>query len=62
MSQSPVTPDVHESLDIYTRFFPQVTFDFVIPLQNIPDLRYFFFGKRISPRIGINLGFGEDPV
>ena len=62
MSQSPVTPDVHESLDIDTRFLPQVTFDLVIPLQDISDLRYFFFGKRVSPCIGINLGFGENPV
>ena len=62
MPQPSVTPDVHEPLDIDTRFLPQVTFDLVIPLQNISDLRYFLFGKRVSPCIGINLGFGKNPV
>ena len=62
MSQSPVTSDVHEPLDIDTRFLPQITFDLVIPLQDFSDLRYFFVGKRVSPCIGINLCFRENPV
>jgi hypothetical protein len=59
MPQSPVAAYIHKPFYIYVDLFPEIAFDLMILLDNVPDFGDFFVGQRIGPFVRINAGLGK---
>ena len=60
MTQSPVTPQVHESLNVHRDFRSELAFDLVFPvddLSNVTDLR---FCEVIAPGVRVEADFRQN--
>jgi len=60
--ETPVTADIHETLNIETDFSSKSTFDFIFGFNNIPDLSQFFLIEVINEPHRINLRFFADCI
>jgi len=59
VTQSPVTAEIHQALDVHGYIAAQITFDLDIPVDILPDLCDFCFGQIIGPGTQINAGFTD---
>ena len=48
MTEAAVTTEVHQTFDIELHFTAQITFDFVLTLEDLADLRDIVFGQIVS--------------
>ncbi len=57
MSHSPVTIDIHQSLDVELNLFPKIPLDSSLILNDFTDTSSFFFGLVLDLRIYIHFRF-----
>jgi hypothetical protein len=54
MTQTSVTPQIHEPLDIGRNVPTQIAFDFKLAVDNVADLADLYLGKVVGTGIEVN--------
>src|SRR6202165_4735737 len=59
---SPITPDVHQPLDVHRNVAAQITFHLDVVGDNLADSYHLFLGKVLDARIGSHVRLLENEV
>src|SRR5579863_129764 len=62
MPQAPVTPDVHQPLDVHGDLSAKVAFDPEVPFDDLPEPDDLLLPKILDPGIRVDLRHLEDPI
>ena len=61
MPETAVTANFNEALDIKVNFFPEVTLNLILPVNNLPETVNLIFSKTIRFGISTNTCLGQNP-
>jgi hypothetical protein len=60
MTQSPITANLHQPLDIHGNGFAQIAFNHPVTLDNIADIYGLFLGQIFNLGVNVDSGFLTD--
>jgi hypothetical protein len=62
VSQTPITPDIHQPLDVHLDLLPQIAFYHSLLVDDVPDTVYFLLRQFADPLVNSDASLPKDLV